>query len=555
MLHQVTSYLWQRAARIGKCFRGTCGDLKITKNLLGFIAALSVIIPISCASNRLNEDNAGARTQASRSNPQTAAVQGTPFGPAEEFIGSPYEEIGTRGLFDVHPAETCLIAVLPNGDDSFAARIQALRNADTSVRIQALIFTGDESGIYIADLLKQKKAQGLDVRVIVDAMSNPGPQTQWMYFDLKQNGIEVEGYESFYLQWLNEMPVASHNAADETTDPNKRYHEKMWIIDGETDHGVAVVGGLNIANEYFRIDPQNPSRYWRDQDVIVTGDVVKDMVATFERNYDYFLKVKESRGILNTNLYWDATRKVLDKTGKIDMRYVTDERVNKNVRNLADKKLNLRYETAKCRFFQNRPRFSETYIEQIYLKSIKGAEKEILIGNAYFVASTALIETIKDAARRCVRVIILTNSPETNDLPMLTIVGRDYYDDILAVNDDPLVQSCNGGGVEIWEWQGRRAHATEQTEGTIHAKYAVFDRRISIVGSYNMDPRSRSLNSESAIIFENEILSRQLADMFYKNDLDFSKQITLEDTKTFTNSEDAFYQLQKAFGILVEDIL
>ena len=528
----------------------------MTEKLFRMLMALTLVISLSCAPTRSVREKNGEGPRASGSNVQTSTLGGTAFGPAQEFFGSPYEEIGTSGLFDVHPPETCRIAVLPNGDDSFAARIQALKSADTSVRIQALVFTADESGLFIADLLKEKKAQGMDVRVIVDAMSNPDPQTQWMYFDLKQNGIEVEGYEAFYLEWLNEMPVASHNAADETTYPNKRYHEKMWIIDGETDHGVAVVGGLNIANEYFRIDPQNPSRYWRDQDVIVKGDVVKDMVATFERNYAYFLKVKESRGIFNTNIYWDATRKLLDKIGKINRgNLITDERLGQNVRKLAGKKLDLKYEEAKCRFFQNRPRFGETYIEQVYLKSIRGARKEILIANAYFVASEAFIETVKEAARRCVKIIILTNSPETNDLPMLTIVGRDYYDDILAVNDDSLVQSCDGGGVQIWEWQGRRAHATEQTEGTIHAKYAVFDRRISIVGSYNMDPRSRSLNSESAIVFENKILSGQLANMFYENDLDFSKRITLEDTKAFQDSGDALYQLEKEFGILVEDAL
>ena len=124
-------------------------------------------------------------------------------------------------------------------------------------------------------------------------------------------------------------PWPAHDAADEITNPNKRYHEKMWIIDGETDHAVAVVGGLNIANEYFRIDPQNPSRYWRDQDVIVKDDVVKDMVATFERNFEYFLKVKESRGIFNTNIYWDVTRKLMEKTTKVDMDHVTDERLNR----------------------------------------------------------------------------------------------------------------------------------------------------------------------------------------------------------------------------------
>jgi len=525
------------------------------KNVLRFIVALTFTLSLSCASTRSSGDKSAEERMAPQSHVQPSALQGTPFGPNEEFMGSPNEEIGVSGLFDVQSAETCRIAVLPNGDDSFAARIQALKKADTSVRIQALIFTGDESGLFVAKLLKEKKAQGLDVRVIVDAMSNPDTQTQWMYFDLKQNGIEVEGYETFYLQWLNEMPVSSHDAADEITDPNKRYHEKMWIIDGETDHGVAVVGGLNIANEYFRIDPQNPSRYWRDQDVIVKGDVVKDMVTTFERNFEYFLRVKESRGIFNTNIYWEATRNLLEKAGKIDTSDVTDERLDKNVRELAGKKLGLEYEGAKCRFFQNRPRFGETYIEQAYLKSIKEAEKEILIANAYFVASTAFIETIKDAVRRCVKVIILTNSPETNDLPMLTIVGRDYYDDILTVNNETLAQSCDGEGVQIWEWQGHRTNVTQQTEGTIHAKYAVFDRRFSIVGSYNMDPRSRMLNSETAIVFENEVLSQQLTDMFYENDLDFSKQITLQDTRAFTDSGDALYQLRKQFGILVEDAL
>jgi phosphatidylserine/phosphatidylglycerophosphate/cardiolipin synthase-like enzyme len=237
------------------------------------------------------------------------------------------------------------------------------------------------------------------------------------------------------------------------------------------------------------------------------------------------------------------------------MNHITDERLNENVHKLADKKLDIKYKGTKCRFFQSRPRFGETYIEQAYLKSIQRAENEILIGNAYFVPSSAFIQTVKDAARRCVKVVILTNSPETNDQPMLTIVGREYYDDILAVNNEPKVQSCDGGGVQLWEWQGRRSNATEQTEGTIHAKYAVFDRRISIVGSFNIDPRSRTLNSETAIVIENGDVSRQLAGMFYKNDLDFSKKITLEDTKGFSESKNAIYQLQKQFGILFEDLL
>ena len=102
------------------------------------------------------------------------------------------------------------------------------------------------------------------------------------------------------------------------------------IFNGETDHGVAVVRGLNIANECFRIDHQNTGRYWRDQDVMVTGDAVKDMVATFDRNFEYFLKVKESRGILNTNSYWEATRHVFEKTGT-NMFYSNDLGFSKQI--------------------------------------------------------------------------------------------------------------------------------------------------------------------------------------------------------------------------------
>ena len=525
------------------------------RNLIRLILIITHLGLIACAATQISENKDEKEQTTLKENEKTFLIEGSPFGSVHEFTGSPFEEIGTSGLFDVHTSETCLIAVLPNGDDSFAARIQTLKKADTSVLIQALIFTGDESGLYIAELLKEKKSQGLDVRVIIDAVSNPGPQTQSMYFDLKQHGIEVEGYETFYLQWLNEVPLARHDAPDKTTSPNKRFHEKMWIIDGETDHGIAIVGGLNIGNEYFRVDPKKLSTHWRDQDVIVKGDVVKDMVATFERNFEYSIKVKNSRGVFNTNKYWENARKIFEKTGKIGMRHKVKDQVNIKINELAAKKLNLKYEKSKCRFFQNRPRFGETFIEQAYLKAIQEADDEILIANAYFIPSIIFIETVKRAARRCAKVTILTNSPETNDLPLLTMVGRDFYDEILVVNTETQVQSCDGGGVQIWEWQGRRAKSTEQTQGTMHAKYAVIDRYLSIVGSHNLDPRSRQLNSETVIVFENEILSQQLANTFYGNDLDFSKQITLEETNQFNESGDAVYKFQKEFGILIKDQL
>jgi putative cardiolipin synthase len=523
--------------------------------LIGFAVAASLLgclhkhVAPPTAENLVNRPSMlplGALSPSSRPAPV--------FGPPQEYAGSPLEEVGHQSLYDVHGPGLNQVALLKNGDASFAARVQLLEAAEKSIRIQALIFSGDEAGLHIAEILKRKKAEGIDVRVIVDAAANLGFQTQWMYFDLKQHGIELQGYESLYLEWINEVPIPFLSPAKDPEAPNHRYHEKMWIVDGETDRGVAVVGGLNIANEYFRVDPSDPDHFWRDQDVIVKGSIVADMVTAFDRNFGHFLKIKESRGALNTDLYWQSTREFLDEFGKLTVPYTTRSDLVERVKGMARMKPTLHYTKARGRFFHNRPRLGESYIQQAYLKLFDNAEREIIICNAYFIPSADFIEAVRDAVIRGVRVIILTNSPETNDLPELTMVGRSYYKAILSINEDAKTNK-SGGRVQIWEWYGWRYDQAQQTEGTIHAKYAVFDRRYSLVGSYNLDPRSEKLNSETAVVFESDILSTKLAQMFYENDLAFSRKVTPQDANEFNEPSDALYKLEKEFGDLFESLL
>jgi len=476
------------------------------------------------------------------------------FGPVEEYSGSPQDEVGRKGLFETYAPESNQFALLKNGDISFTVRAQLLEQAEKSIRIQALIFSGDESGLYLAEILKRKKAEGLDVRVIVDATANLGLQTQWMYFDLKQHGIEVQGYESLYLEWLNEVPIPFLSPAKDPEAPNSRYHEKMWIVDGETENGVAVVGGLNIANEYFRVDPSDPGDYWRDQDVVVKGHIVTDMVTAFERNYQHFVDIKESRGILDTDYYWQATRDFLNTVGQLNIPYVKDSDLEERVLQMAQAKPDLRFINARSRFFQNRARLGESFIFQAYQKLIENAQREIIICNAYFIPSAEFINSIRDAVHRGVQVIILTNSPDTNDLPELTMVGRSYYKNLLMINDEETTL-ISGGNVQIWEWYGWRYDDDRQTEGTIHAKYAVFDRRYSLVGSYNLDPRSEQLNSETAVVFESKELSTDLARIFYESDLAYSRKVSTQAANEFNEPSDALYKLRKDFGSLFEPML
>ncbi|MBK7537166.1 MAG: phosphatidylserine/phosphatidylglycerophosphate/cardiolipin synthase family protein [Myxococcales bacterium] len=516
---------------------------------LGLLAGLGV----GCASR-----SRGREAQLSAAAMLAKARGTTVFGPAAEFTGSSLPDVGTSGLFPARTAAECQVSMLTGGEDSFAVRMDLLKSATHSIRIQALIYTADESGLRVAEILKQKKQQGLDVRVIVDGLSNPSLQTQWMYFDLKQHGVEVEGYEAIGLQWLNEVPVPLQSPHYDPLLPNKRYHEKLWITDAGTPQAQAVTGGLNIANEYFRVDPANVPRYWRDQDVLVRGRVLDDLTTSFERNWQHFKSIKRERGNL-TDAAWESTRALLARTGKPQIPYTTRADLTATVARLEARAVPRQFEPARCRFFQSRPRLRESYIQQAYLKLLASARREVLLANAYFVPTAVTAMAIKEAAHRCVRVVILANSAETNDTPGITVLGRSYYADLLSVNESAEARACQRagtpGGVEIWEWMGKRQHDPKPSQGLLHAKFVVVDRVLSLVGSHNLDPRSERLNSESALVYENAALAETLARTFLEQDLASSRRISAAEAATFEKPDKAYQRFKKDLAGMFEEHL
>jgi putative cardiolipin synthase len=159
---------------------------------------------------------------------------------------------------------------------------------------------------------------------------------------------------------------------------------------------------------------------------------------------------------------------------------------------------------------------------------------------------------LEDAAKRCVSVTLISNSPETNDLPEICMVGRGYYKDLLAVNETPEVAACENedAGIHIYEWVGTAPDDPVQ-QGTMHSKFAVVDRRLSLVGSYNLDPRSERLNSETGLVFEEPALAEELAGLI-EQDLRYSRRVTPELAAEFEDPDDVIYRFRKQIGHLFE---
>ena len=147
---------------------------------------------------------------------------------------------------------------------------------------------------------------------------------------------------------------------------------------------------------------------------------------------------------------------------------------------------------------------------------------------------------------------ILTNGYETNDTPGMSLLGRGYYAELLAVNAELAHCPNRDAGVEIWEWHGREPGTDRQTQGLLHAKFAIVDRRLALVGSYNLDPRSERLNSESAIVFESDALAGQLWTLV-ERDLATARRITAAEAATFEKPAAILQRFKKELAGLLED--
>lgn len=85
----------------------------------------------------------------------------------------------------------------------------------------------------------------------------------------------------------------------------------------------------------------------------------------------------------------------------------------------------------------------------------------------------------------------------------------------------------------------------------MHSKFAVADRQLSLVGSYNLDPRSERLNSETGLVFEEPDLAEELAGLI-KDDLRYSRRVTRELAAEFEDPDDVIYRFRKELGNLFE---
>ncbi|HNP34877.1 MAG TPA: cardiolipin synthase [Woeseiaceae bacterium] len=141
---------------------------------------------------------------------------------------------------------------------------------------------------------------------------------------------------------------------------------------------------------------------------------------------------------------------------------------------------------------------------QLFATLLTLARKEVVISTPYFVPNSTVLDAICAAASRAVDVTMIF--PKRNDSWVVAAVSHGYYRQLLE------------HGVKIFEFR----------DGLLHAKTFTADRRLSFIGSTNLDLRSFDLN------YENDILLRddEMTQLIYDRQQEYiaqSDSVTLED--------------------------
>lgn len=266
------------------------------------------------------------------------------------------------------------IDVFTNGNDKFTALKEDLRSAKHFIHLQYYIIKNDVLFNEIKDILVEKAKEGVEVRVLFDAMGCRSVRHKY-WKELNAKGVKTAEFFPAMFGWL-QLRI------------NYRNHRKIVVIDNR----VAYVGGYNIGKEYIGLDKK--FGHWRDTHLRIRGSAVLALQIRFILDWNY---------TAGENLLQNASLLEGNVPGTRDF--------------------------CKMQIISSGPDNTTEQIRDNYLRLITKAEKSIYIQTPYFIPDEALLNALKIAVHSGIEVNIMI--PCMPDHPFVYWATYSYVGDMV----------------------------------------------------------------------------------------------------------------------------
>jgi len=396
------------------------------------------------------------------------------------------------------------VYVLEDGSNSMVARAWLSEYAEKTIDIQYFIFSTDNIGLIACDYLVRAADRGVKVRILVDDIM--------VDTDL-QDILTLNSHKNIAIKVYNPGVNLGKNIFNKikkiTTDfrsANQRMHNKTFIVDDK----VVITGGRNIADEYFDYDHEYN---FRDRDVLLLGKETRNAKNSFDEFWNNSLSVKIT----------DITDETYElKNGSDKFKQLHEYACNPDnfwpqIRERIEK-LSTTFKSIKVsgdlvwlddvNFVSDIPGKNDGtnglggggISTSTLINLVKNAKLSVDIQTPYLITTELSQNLFEKAVQRGVKIRILTNSLASTD----NLEAFSSYQS----NRRELLKT----GVEIYEFRPDAAVRTKIMTGELqeklnykpifglHAKSMVIDGKTTVIGTFNLDPRSANLNTECMVI-------------------------------------------------------
>ena len=267
---------------------------------------------------------------------------------------------------------------LPSGELFFEALLEALQSAERFIFIEFFIIQEGRMWNGILEVLREKAAAGVEVRVIYDDAGCLMKLPPDYHLQLEAAGIRCAVFNPI-------RPILSPML-------NYRDHRKIVVVDGV----VAFTGGANLADEY--INHIEVFGHWKDSAVAVRGPAAWTLAVLFLQVWDY---------LRQTETDYAALRPAAHAYG-----------------------LNAGATAGYVQPFGDSPLDDERVGENVYIGIIARARSYAYITTPYLIIDNELFAALTLAAKSGVDVRIIT--PHIPDKRFVHAVTRSYYRALIA---------------------------------------------------------------------------------------------------------------------------
>jgi cardiolipin synthase C len=395
---------------------------------------------------------------------------------------------------------------LPQADFALDARLELVRRAQRTLDVQYYLIGHDAVGRRLLRELDAAAARGVRVRLLVDDYHTLGLDALLLALAAQPNA-QVRLFNPFVVGRESAAGRALAMATDFRR-LNHRMHNKLLVADG----AMAIVGGRNMADEYFQ---RHSDANFIDFDVLAVGPIVDPLEASFDRHWNSLhaipvqaiVRADEpaeapaqafARGVEGAAVAAPAPADLYgDPALGADLDRGLPNLLWGHAQAYAD-------DPDKVRRTERAPETFATTVTHHSIEAMREARSEIVLVSAYFVPGSAGVSLLAAARRHGVLVSVVTNSMAASDEPLVSVAYQRYRRALLqaGVALYELAPSASAGPAGV---QGRRA-----TRQALHAKLAFIDRRTLLLGSMNLDPRSAWTNTELGVRIDSAELAARI---------------------------------------------